>query len=87
MALDEEVVAVNRTGTPLPGARRTLGGDLLDPGFLAQACVGAAVVYACLNVDYSRWPERFPPLQHAAIRGARDAGARLVVLENLHAGK
>jgi nucleoside-diphosphate-sugar epimerase len=84
VGLGREVVAVNRSGTPVRGARRTLGGDLLDPGFVAQACVGAEVVYACLNVDYARWPERFPPLQRSVVRGARSAGARLVVLENLY---
>jgi nucleoside-diphosphate-sugar epimerase len=83
-ALDHEVVAVNRSGAPVPGAARVLGGDLLDAGFVAQACVGAEVVYACLNVDYAHWPERFPPLQRSVVRGARGAGARLVVLENLY---
>lgn len=83
--LDHEVVAVNRSGTKVPGASRVLGGDLLDRSFLAEACAGADVVYACLNVDYAHWPERFPPLQRSVVRGARDAGARLVVLENLYA--
>lgn len=84
VARGDEVIAVNRTGGPVPGAARVLGGDLLDAGFVAQACVGAEVVYACLNVDYAHWPERFPPLQRSVVRGARNAGARLVVLENLY---
>ena len=46
----------------------------------------AGTVYFCLNApSYHRWPEEFPPLQDAVVAAAREAGARLVVLENLYA--
>lgn len=85
VAQGHDVVAVNRSGRGhLPGAR-VVAGDATDPSFTTQVCVGAAVVYFCLNAgNYSRWEEEFPPLQRAVLTGAASAGARLVVLENLY---
>lgn len=82
----DQVVAVNRTGrADLPGVE-VLGGDATDPGFTRQAAAGADVVYFCLNAtSYARWAEEFPPLQRAVLAAAGEAGARLVVLENLYA--
>jgi nucleoside-diphosphate-sugar epimerase len=63
-----------------------LGGDATDASFTAGVCIGADVVYFCLNAtNYERWPEEFPPLQRAVLAGARSAGARLVALDNLYA--
>ena len=36
-------------------------------------------------MNYEKWDEQFPPLQRAVLAGAAQAGARLVVLENLYA--
>ena len=85
VAQGHDVVAVNRSGRGhLPGAR-VVAGDATDPSFTTGACVGAAVVYFCLNAgNYSRWEEEFPPLQRSVMTGAASAGARLVVLENLY---
>jgi len=80
-----DVVAVSRSGRPVPGAV-CVAGDARDPAFTATVCRGAAVVYACLNApSYDRWPDEFPPLQRGVLAGAMAAGARLVVLENLYA--
>lgn len=81
-----DVVAVNRHGRgQLPGAQ-VVGGDASDPTFTARTCVGADVVYFCLNaMNYGRWDEEFPPLQRGVLAGATRAGARLVVLDNLYA--
>lgn len=85
VAAGHDVVAVNRGGNgTLPGAR-VIGGDATDPHFTADACAGAEAVYFCLNApSYERWSEEFPPLQRGVLAGARRAGARLVVLENLY---
>jgi nucleoside-diphosphate-sugar epimerase len=85
VAQGHDVVAVNRSGRGhLPGAR-VVPGDATDPSFTKGACRGATVVYFCLNAgSYGRWEEEFPPLQRAVLTGAADAGARLVVLENLY---
>jgi nucleoside-diphosphate-sugar epimerase len=80
-----DVVAVSRSGRArLPGAQ-VIAGDASDPAFATRACVGADVVYFCLNAThYGRWDEEFPPLQHGVLTGAMRAGARLVALENLY---
>ena len=70
-----------------PAVRRRdqRAGDATDATFTTAVCAGADVVYFCLDApDYHRWPEQFPPLQHGVLAGARAAGARLVVLENLY---
>lgn len=81
----DQVVAVNRNGQgEIPGAA-VVGGDASDPGFTRRAAAGADIVYFCLNaLSYDRWAEEFPPLQHAVLAAAEQAGARLVVLENLY---
>lgn len=86
VAAGQDVVAVNRGGRGrFPGAR-VVGGDASDPDFARRVCVGSDVVYFCLNApNYDRWSEEFPPLQRGVLAGAANAGARLVVLENLYA--
>jgi nucleoside-diphosphate-sugar epimerase len=82
----QDVVAVNRQGQGhLPGAR-IIGGDATDPTFTTATCIGADVVYFCLNApNYGQWDEQFPPLQRAVLTAATCAGAKLVVLDNLYA--
>ncbi len=81
-----DVVAVNRDGRgDFPGAQ-VVGGDATDTAFTTTVCIGADVVYFCLNaMNYERWSEEFPPLQRGVVAGAASAGARLVVLDNLYA--
>jgi nucleoside-diphosphate-sugar epimerase len=83
--LGHDVIAVNRSGRGvLPGAQ-VVGGDATDSKFSAEVSAGAAAVYFCLNAtDYTKWAEQFPPLQRGVLAGAADAGARLVVLDNLY---
>jgi hypothetical protein len=42
------------------------------------------VVYQCLNVPYSQWPELFPPPHRGVLAAAERSGALLVSLENLY---
>ena len=81
-----DVVAVNRNGAGgIPGVT-VVGGDATDPVFTTRVAAGADAVYFCLNaMNYARWSEEFPPLQHGVLAGAEAAGARLVVLDNLYA--
>ena len=58
--------------------------DVNDPHAAADAAKGAAVVYQCLNVPYTKWPELFPPLQEAVLSAAERTDALLVSLENLY---
>ena len=49
-----------------------------------RACHGAAVVYHCVQPDYTKWAELFPPLTQAVIEGATVSGAKLVFADNLY---
>lgn len=81
-----DVIAVNRSGRGRIDGATVVGGDATDPAFTTGTTVGAQAVYFCLNAGhYDRWPQEFPPLQRAVLAGARAAGARLVVLDNLYA--
>ena len=50
-----------------------------------EAAKGATVIYQCLNAPYTKWAERFPPLQRGVLAAAERSGALLVSLENLYA--
>jgi nucleoside-diphosphate-sugar epimerase len=80
-----EVRIVRRSGGAPAGVDLRLG-DAGDPAFAASACEGAAVVYHCMNPEYSAnvWARELPRLAEALIAGAGRAGARLVVLDNLY---
>jgi nucleoside-diphosphate-sugar epimerase len=58
--------------------------DATDPDAATAAAVGASVVYQCLNAPYTKWPERFPPLQRGVMSAAERNGALLVTLENIY---
>jgi nucleoside-diphosphate-sugar epimerase len=85
-AAGHDVVAVNRSGRSHPPGARVVSGDASDPTFTTRICAGADVVHFCLNAtNYGRWDTEFPPLQRGVLAGATQAGARLVVLDNLYA--
>lgn len=81
-------------GHPVRAVSRSVGDDLegaegvavdcTDPAAARRACEGAAVVYNCLNVPYSRWAELLPVLTENSIRAAAHADAPLVVTDNLY---
>jgi nucleoside-diphosphate-sugar epimerase len=58
--------------------------DLTDAEAAADAVKGATVVYQCLNVPYTKWPQLFPPLQGAVLAATERAEAVLVTLENVY---
>ncbi len=58
--------------------------DLTDGETAIDAVKGATVIYQCLNVPYTRWPELFPPLQRTVVVAAERADALLVTLENVY---
>jgi nucleoside-diphosphate-sugar epimerase len=58
--------------------------DLTDGEAAIDAVKGAAVVYQCLNVPYTKWPVLLPPLQRTVLAAAERAGALLVTLENVY---
>jgi len=60
------------------------GADVSDPQAAVAAANDASVIYQCLNAPYTKWPERFPPLQQGALTAAERTGALLVSLENVY---
>ncbi|MGZ5362562.1 MAG: NAD-dependent epimerase/dehydratase family protein [Solirubrobacterales bacterium] len=84
LARDLPAVAVSRAGMTGPqGAQRRAADAATTPGTI-EACRGAAVVYHCAQPSYTRWAEEFPPLTEAVMLGAREAGAKLVMADNLY---
>jgi uncharacterized protein YbjT (DUF2867 family) len=80
------VRAISRHRPPgLSGAVEWRAADASDQGAATAAAKGAAVIYQCLNAAYTKWPERFPPLQHGVLAAAEQNSALLVSLENVYA--
>jgi nucleoside-diphosphate-sugar epimerase len=80
------VRAVNRAGdADAPAGVERLAADVATDEGAKTACAGAAVVYHCAQPPYTRWPQEFPPLTDAIAAGAADAGAKLVLADNLYA--
>jgi nucleoside-diphosphate-sugar epimerase len=86
-AAGRAVRLVRRSGRPveLDGVQ-LVRADAGDPAAAAEATLGAAAVYHCLNPAYSTaaWAAELPRLQRSLIEAAGRAGARLVVLDNLY---
>ena len=61
-----------------------VAGDVADTGSAQRACAGASVVYGCVGLDYSGWPEKWPPMMAGMLAGAEAAGARFVFMDNCY---
>jgi nucleoside-diphosphate-sugar epimerase len=59
-------------------------GDMRDLRFAEEGTRGARVVYQCAAPPYDRWFDELQALVTGVIHGARTAGARLIVLDNLY---
>lgn len=49
-----------------------------------RACADAAVVFHAAQPPYNRWPEEFPAMTTNVIEAASEAGAKLVMVDNLY---
>ncbi len=86
LGMGRQVRMINRSGTAAdaPAGVEVVRGDLSDGAQARELLRGAAAVYQCAQPAYHRWITEFPPLQDAVLAGARAAGARLVLAENLY---
>src|SRR5512134_384806 len=86
VASGKTVRAVNRSGKMerAPQGVEFIGGDAYNRAFARDAARGAAVVYQCAQPGYTEWVEKFPPLQASILDAAAEAGAKLVIGENLY---
>jgi nucleoside-diphosphate-sugar epimerase len=76
---------VTRSGSWL-GEREVevVAADIADPASARKACEGASVVYGCVGMDYTGWPEKWPPMMTGMLAGAEAAGARFVFMDNCY---
>lgn len=80
------VRAVNRSGKrgALNPAIPLSQADLNDPADAASALAGADVVYQVTQPAYTRWAAEFPTLQRTILTAAEQAGASVVLADNLY---
>ncbi len=76
--------AVSRQTPAASGDVEWLAADLSTPEGARRACAGASVVFHAAQPPYHRWPEEFPSLTANIIEAASDAGAKLVMVDNLY---
>ena len=82
----ESVRMVNLSGKmdEVPAGVEVVGSDLYDPARVREVTRGAEVVYQSAQPPYSKWTEKFPPLQRSIIEGLADSRAKLVLVENVY---
>ncbi|GAA3812540.1 NAD-dependent epimerase/dehydratase family protein [Sphaerisporangium flaviroseum] len=80
-----EVVVVTRSGSgpAVPGVTRTAA-DAGDGNRLTGLARGADALYNCVNPQYHRWAQDWPPIATALLAAAQESGAVLVTLGNLY---
>lgn len=77
--------AVGRSGeNDFPSEANFVTADCTDADQAREACENAAVVYNCMNVPYSQWPDVLLTLTANSLTAASHAGAPLIVLDNLY---
>jgi len=76
--------AVSRHGHDGLGAAECVAADVATPEGAREACAGATVVFHAAQPPYHRWPEEFPALTATIIDAASEAGAKLVMVDNLY---
>jgi nucleoside-diphosphate-sugar epimerase len=68
----------------VPDGVEACAADLSSSEGAARACAGAAIVYHCAQPRYTRWAEEFPALNATITAAVAEAGAKLVVADNLY---
>lgn len=85
-ARGHDVNAVSRRGdAAVPEGVRQQAADLSVPSDVRAACHGSDVVVMAANVPYAQWATQLPPMVDSVIDATAEAGARLVMVDNLYA--
>lgn len=66
------------------GDAECVAADVSTPDGARRAVAGASVVYQAAQPPYHRWPEEFPALNAHIIQATSEAGAKLVMVDNLY---
>jgi hypothetical protein len=76
---------VSRDGRArVPDGVEARAADLTRSEEAARACADAAVVYHCVQPRYTGWAEEFTALNATIVAAVTEAGAKLVVADNLY---
>ncbi|MFG2250163.1 NAD-dependent epimerase/dehydratase family protein [Spirillospora sp. NPDC048823] len=78
-----DVVVVTRSGSGPEGVRR-VAADVADRARLTEIAKGADALYNCVNPQYHRWAQDWPPMAASFLGAAEETGAVLVTLSNLY---
>ena len=78
------VVASRRGRGPAHPRIRLVAADASSVDALLGAAPDAVVIYNCVNPDYHRWPEEWPPMAAAFLAYAERTGAVLATVSNLY---
>lgn len=86
LAAGKRVRIAKRSVARVPAGCAVVLGDASDRTFCASAASGATTIYHCMNPPYSArvWAELVPRYMENLIAASAQAGARLVVLDNLY---
>jgi nucleoside-diphosphate-sugar epimerase len=85
VAAGRDVRVVTRSGSAAVAEDvEVTAANVADPAAARDVCAGAAVVYGCVGLDYTGWPEKWPPMMTGMLAGAESAGARFVFLDNCY---
>ena len=84
MRSGRSVRAVSRSIPEGLAATETMAVDISTLEGARRACVGASVVFHSAQPAYHRWVEEFPDLTGNVITATSEAGAKLVMVDNLY---
>ena len=76
--------AVSRHTPDVSAEAEVMSADLSTLEGARRACADASVVFHAAQPAYHRWPEEFPGLTANIITAASEAGAKLVMADNLY---
>jgi nucleoside-diphosphate-sugar epimerase len=86
LATGRRVRIAKRSSAHVPAGCEVVLGDAVNRDFCTRAALGATTIYHCMNPPYRTgiWAELVPRYMDNLIAASAQAGARLVVLDNLY---
>lgn len=81
--MGHDVTVVTRSGSGPAGVER-IAADVADQARLTEVAKGADTLYNCVNPQYHRWVQDWPPMASSFLATAEATGAALVTLSSLY---
>jgi nucleoside-diphosphate-sugar epimerase len=73
-----------KTAQPLPAGATLVTGDVTDPATVARLARAGEVVFETAQPEYTKWPQKWPPLAQAIIDGLAQTHTPMVFVDNLY---